>query len=126
LRGRGRQVKASFVYIGIRGQPELHGETLSRRERKGGEGKGEEGRGGKGRGGEGREGRERRGEDFIPFPHFPYNPPPPVPPPIPLLTHPFWLPCLGIPLHWGIEPSQRQRPFFSLISHKAILCSICD
>jgi hypothetical protein len=48
------------------------------------------------------------------------------PPSICLLTHPFLLPCPGIPLYWGIEPPQDQGPLFSLMSHKAILCYICD
>ena len=42
------------------------------------------------------------------------------------LTHPFPLPCPGIPLNWGIEPSQDQGPLLSLISHKSILCYICS
>jgi hypothetical protein len=54
--------------------------------------------------------------------------PPKVPlshPPSLLLTHPLLLSCPGIPLHWGIEPSQEERPLLSLMSHKAILCYIC-
>jgi hypothetical protein len=50
-------------------------------------------------------------------------------PPIPsatLLTNPLLIPCAGIPLHWGIEPSQDQGPLLSLMSHKAILCYICS
>ena len=41
-------------------------------------------------------------------------------------THPLPLPCPGIPLHWGIEPSQSQGRLLSLMSHKAILCYICS
>jgi hypothetical protein len=39
-------------------------------------------------------------------------------------THPLLLPCPGIPLHWGIRPSQDQRPLLPLMSNKAILCYI--
>jgi hypothetical protein len=38
----------------------------------------------------------------------------PIPPPYP-----------GIPLHWGIEPSQDQWSLLPLISEKTILCYIC-
>jgi hypothetical protein len=31
----------------------------------------------------------------------------------------------GIPLHWGIEPSQDQGPLFPSMPDKAILCYIC-
>ena len=41
-------------------------------------------------------------------------------------THPLPRPCPGIPLDWGIEHSQDQGPLLSLMSHKAILCYICD
>jgi hypothetical protein len=34
--------------------------------------------------------------------------------------------CTGIPLHWGIEPSQDQGPLLQLMSEKAILCYICS
>jgi hypothetical protein len=55
------------------------------------------------------------------------------PPPNPLshpsspysLTQTLLLSCLGIPLHWGIEPSQDQGPLLPLMSNKAILCYIC-
>ena len=40
-------------------------------------------------------------------------------------TYPLLLPCLGIPLHWGIEPSQDQGPLLPLMSNKAIFCYIC-
>ena len=43
-----------------------------------------------------------------------------------LLTYPLLLPCSDIPLHYGIELSQEQGPIFSLMSHKAILCYICN
>jgi hypothetical protein len=43
-------------------------------------------------------------------------------PPIhPLLPH-----CSGLPLHWGIEPSQDQGPPLPLILDKAILCYMCS
>jgi hypothetical protein len=54
---------------------------------------------------------------------------PPTPPPFPLPspclpTHPLLLPGSGIPLHWGIDPSQDQEPLFSLMTDKAFLCCI--
>ena len=52
------------------------------------------------------------------------KPPYPTPPPC-LLTHSLLLPYPGIPLHWGIEPSQNQGTVLSLMSYKAILCYIC-
>jgi hypothetical protein len=63
--------------------------------------------------------------NVIPFSWFPSkchlsHPPSPCSP-----THPLLLPCPGIHLHWGIEPSQNLGPLFSLMSDKAILCSIC-
>jgi hypothetical protein len=64
--------------------------------------------------------------NFIPFPHFPSENPPSHPPAPCPLTHPLLLPCPGIPLHWGIEPSQDQGPLLSLMSHKAILCYMCS
>ena len=47
-------------------------------------------------------------------------------PPIPyLLTNlPTLLPCPGISLHWGIEPSQDRGSLLPLMSDKAILCYI--
>ena len=39
--------------------------------------------------------------------------------------HPLLLPGLGIPLHWGIKPSQDQGPLLPLMIDKAILCCIC-
>ena len=41
-------------------------------------------------------------------------------------THPLLLSCPGIPLHWGMEPSQDQGPFLPVMSNKAILCYICS
>jgi hypothetical protein len=41
-------------------------------------------------------------------------------------THPLLLPCPGIPLHWGIKPSQDQGPLLSLMSIRAIFCYICS
>jgi hypothetical protein len=38
--------------------------------------------------------------------------------------HPLLPPHPGIPLHWGIEPSQDQGPLFPLMPDKAILCYI--
>jgi hypothetical protein len=52
--------------------------------------------------------------NFIPFPHFLSARPLPSHLPSPCsLTHPLPLPCPGILLHWGIEPSQGQGPFLS-------------
>ena len=60
-----------------------------------------------------------------PFPGFPpqnslsYLPSPCSP------THPLPILCPGIPLHWGIEPSQDQGPLLPFMSDKAIFCYIC-
>ena len=43
-----------------------------------------------------------------------------------LPTNPLLLPGPGIPLHWGIEPSQDQGPLLPLMLGKAILCYICS
>jgi len=46
-----------------------------------------------------------------------------------MLTHPPTPSCLphpGIPLHWGIKPSQEQGPPLPVMSDKAILCNICS
>jgi hypothetical protein len=43
-----------------------------------------------------------------------------APPP----NQPLLLPCPGIPLHWGIEPSQDQGPLLPLVPNKPILCYI--
>jgi hypothetical protein len=48
--------------------------------------------------------------NVIPFPGFPSKNPLSHPPSPCLPTHPFPLPCPGIPLHWVIEPSQDQGP----------------
>jgi hypothetical protein len=45
-----------------------------------------------------------------------------TPPP----THPLPPPCPGIPLHWGIKPSQDQGPLLPLMPNKAILCYMCS
>jgi hypothetical protein len=56
-----------------------------------------------------------------PFPGFPSKNP------LSLLTNPPTpASCLGIPLHWGIEPSQDQGPLLPLMLNKAILCYICS
>ena len=62
-----------------------------------------------------------------PFPVSPPGSPYPIfPPPASLrvLTHPLPPPYSGIPLHWGMEPSQEQGPLFPLMPNKAILCYI--
>ena len=41
-------------------------------------------------------------------------------------THTLLLPFLGIPIHWGIKPSQDQGPLLPLLPNKAILCYICS
>jgi hypothetical protein len=41
-------------------------------------------------------------------------------------THPLLLPGPGIPLYWGLEPSQDQGPLLPLMINKAILCYICS
>jgi hypothetical protein len=43
----------------------------------------------------------------------------------PSATHSLPLPCPGIPLHWGIEPSQDQGTLLTLMPNKVILCYIC-
>jgi hypothetical protein len=64
--------------------------------------------------------------NIIPFPDFPSkNPLSHTPSPC-RPTHPLRLPGLGIPLHWGIKPSQDQGPLLPLLSNKAILCYICS
>jgi hypothetical protein len=54
----------------------------------------------------------------IPFPGFPSkNRLPLHPPPLPCSsTHPLRIPGPGMPLDWGIEPSQDQGPRLSLMS----------
>ena len=41
-------------------------------------------------------------------------------------THPLPPSCPGIPLYWGIKPSQDQGPLLPLMSKKAILCYVCS
>ena len=43
-----------------------------------------------------------------------------------LPTHSLPLPCTGIALHWGIDPSQDLGPLLPLMCNKAILCCICS
>jgi hypothetical protein len=63
--------------------------------------------------------------NVIPFPWFPSKSPLsyPLSPCSP--THPLPLLCPGIPLHWGIEPSQDQGTLLPLMSNKDI-CYICS
>jgi hypothetical protein len=67
-----------------------------------------------------------------PFPSFPSANPHPIPPSssfyegVPPSTYPLPLPDPGIPLHWGIEPSQEQRPLLPVMPYKAILNYICS
>ena len=49
------------------------------------------------------------------------------PPPSPCSpTNPLPLPGPGIPLCWGIEPSQEQRHLLPLMTNQVILCYICS
>jgi hypothetical protein len=62
--------------------------------------------------------------NVISFPGFPSknllsHPPSPCSP-----NHPFLLLCPGIPLYWGIKPSQDQGPLHLLMPNKTILCYI--
>jgi hypothetical protein len=43
-----------------------------------------------------------------------------------LPTHPLPVPCPGIPLHWGIKPSQVQGTLLPLMSNKDILFYVCS
>jgi hypothetical protein len=53
--------------------------------------------------------------NVIPFPSFPSeNPLPHFSPCSP--THPLQIPGPGIPLYWGIEPSQDQEPLLPLMT----------
>jgi hypothetical protein len=54
--------------------------------------------------------------NVIPFPGMPSESPLPPPPFLCSLTHPLLLAGPGIPLHWGIEPSQDQGTFLSLMT----------
>jgi hypothetical protein len=56
--------------------------------------------------------------NVIPFLHFPSENPLSHPPSLCSPTHPLPLPGPGIPLYWGINPSQDQGPLLSLISHR--------
>jgi hypothetical protein len=49
---------------------------------------------------------------------------PPIPSPHPPCSpnHPLPLPSPGIPLHWGIEPSQDQGPLLPLMTDLTLLC----
>ena len=64
--------------------------------------------------------------NVIPLPHFPYKKPLSHAPSPCSPTHPLLLPGPGIPLHWGIEPSQDQGPLFPLMSNKALFCCLCS
>jgi len=69
--------------------------------------------------------------NVIPFPGFPSGNSP-IPSFLHLLlwgcfpTHSLPPLCPGIPLHWGIKPSQDQGPLLPLLPNKAILCYICS
>jgi hypothetical protein len=54
--------------------------------------------------------------NVIPFPDFPSENPLSPSPSSCSPTHPLLLPGPGIPLYWGIEPSQDQGPLFPLIT----------
>ena len=63
---------------------------------------------------------------FQMLPHFLVSPPKTPSLSLPHAHQPLNpLPYPGIPLHWGIKPSQDQRPLFSLMSDKAIFCYTC-
>jgi hypothetical protein len=64
--------------------------------------------------------------NLFPFPGFPSENSLSHPPMLYSTTNPLLLPCLGSPLHWGIESSQDQGPLLPLMSNKAILCYICS
>jgi hypothetical protein len=58
-----------------------------------------------------------------PFLISPLKAPYPItPPPV----HPLPPPYSGIPIYWGIEPSQDQEPLLPLVSDKAFLNYICS
>jgi len=68
---------------------------------------------------------------YLHFKCYPLSSPPPLKSPhpspyfyegVPPLTHPLPSPRPCIPLHWGIEPSQDQGPFLSLMLSK-VICS---
>jgi hypothetical protein len=54
--------------------------------------------------------------NFIPFPGFPSKNPLSTSSSTYLPTHPLLLPGPGIPLHWGIKPSQDQGPLLPLMT----------
>jgi hypothetical protein len=64
--------------------------------------------------------------NVIPFPDFPSENLLSHPPSTCSPTHPLLFPCPGIPLHWGIKPSQDQGLFLPVMTNKAILCYICS
>ena len=64
--------------------------------------------------------------NVIPFPSFPSKNPLSFPHSPCSLTHPHPFPGPGIPLYWGIEPSQNQGPLFPLMTDQAILNYICS
>jgi hypothetical protein len=60
--------------------------------------------------------------NVMPFPSFPSKNPLSCPS-SPLLPNPLTpIPGPGIPLHWGIKPSQDQGPLLPLMIDYAILC----
>ena len=57
----------------------------------------------------------------IPFPGFPSENP--LSPPVSSAhQHTLLFLVLGIPFHWGTEPSQEQGPLLPLVTDKTILC----
>jgi hypothetical protein len=62
--------------------------------------------------------------NVIPLPSFPSKTPPSLPPLLYSPTHTLLLLGLGIPLYWGIEPSEDQGPLLPLMT--AILFYICN
>ena len=68
---------------------------------------------------------------LTPFLLSPLEIPYPISPPlcfsadVPQATHPILTSCPGIPLQWGIQPSQDQGPLLPLMPNKAIICYIC-
>ena len=62
----------------------------------------------------------------IPFPSFPSESPLSSPPSPCSPTYPLPFPGPGIPLSWGIEPSQDQESLLPLMTDQAILSYICS
>ena len=59
--------------------------------------------------------------NVIPFPGFPSENP--LSPPVSSAhQHTLLFLVLGIPFHWGTEPSQEQGPLLPLVTDKTILC----